>query len=386
MNTNLSSLLCLNQLTLKTRRGILEFLDQGMSALEIRERVLHENLWDSAEKLKAIHFRFDVQKEMEECERLGIRFFTVLDSGYPELLRKIYHPPLVLYVRGEIFPEDRHAIAVVGTRHPSFYGIEQTRRFVRDLTQKGLTIVSGLAKGIDHAAHEAALEISHGRTIGILGCGPDLIYPPGSESLYEKIAGCGAVISEYPLGTQPLAHHFPQRNRIIAGLSHGVLVVEAHHRSGALITAHEAIEEGRDVFAIPGPVNQLTSRGTHRLLKEGAYLVESPEDVMEVIAASILMNSVQTPLSPCHPERNERSQDELGEESKSETLRSVAPHDDIINEDDQKLLELLKTKSITSDEWIEISGMESWKAMIQLTLLEIKKKVIKQSDGTFKLA
>ncbi|MCI0596745.1 MAG: DNA-processing protein DprA, partial [candidate division Zixibacteria bacterium] len=219
---------------------------------------------------------WDPEKEIESCLKKEIRLLTLFDPAYPRLLKEISDPPLLLYMAGAFDDSDAAAVAVVGSRNPSFYGLEQTRIFAGALARMGITVVSGLARGIDGAAHEAALGVSSGRTLAVVGCGIDIPYPREHRKLFEAIRERGAVVSEYPLGTPPLACNFPERNRIIAGLSLGVLVVEAHIRSGSLITAHEAADEGREVFALPGPVTQLTSKGTHRLIKDGAALVEDP--------------------------------------------------------------------------------------------------------------
>lgn len=205
---------------------------------------------------------------------------ALADEGYPERLRTIADPPAVLYCDGVLAPEDRYAIAIVGARQATPYGLRITTILAGELAARGFTIVSGLARGIDAAAHRAALEAG-GRTIAVLGCGLDVDYPPQHADLRKEIAASGAAVTEFAAGTLPLAHHFPKRNRIISGLSLGVVVVEAAESSGSLITARLALEQGREVFAVPGPVDSPLSKGPHGLLKQGAKLTETIDDIVE---------------------------------------------------------------------------------------------------------
>src|SRR5437870_1962080 len=202
------------------------------------------------------------------------------DERYPELLRAIYDPPAVLYCDGSVEPGDRQAVAIVGSRQATPYGLRITETLAGELSALGFTILSGFARGIDAAAHRAALAAG-GRTIAVLGCGLDVDYPPGHASLHAEIAGSGAVLTEFAPGTPPRATNFPRRNRIISGLALGVVVVEAAEDSGSLITARLALEQGREVFAVPGPIDVPTSRGPHGLLKQGAKLVETVDDIVE---------------------------------------------------------------------------------------------------------
>ena len=202
------------------------------------------------------------------------------DERYPELLRAIYDPPAVLYCDGSVEPGDRQAVAIVGSRQATPYGLRITETLAGELSTLGFTILSGFARGIDAAAHRAALAAG-GRTIAVLGCGLDVDYPPGHASLHAEIAGSGAVLTEFAPGTPPRATNFPRRNRIISGLALGVVVVEAADDSGSLITARLALEQGREVFAVPGPIDVPTSRGPHGLLKQGAKLVETVDDIVE---------------------------------------------------------------------------------------------------------
>ena len=222
----------------------------------------------------------DVDREIRDCASQNIAIIVESDPRYPRLLQQIPDPPGVLFRRGDDQPDDQLALAVVGTRHATSYGLRQAERLAAGLSRAGLTIVSGLARGIDAAAHRAVLQAG-GRTIAVLGSGLLNVYPPEHVELAEAIRSAGAVISELPPRQQPMSGTFPQRNRLITGLSLGVLVIEAAQRSGALISASHAAEQGREVFAVPGPADSRTSRGCHGLIRDGAKLVECVEDVLE---------------------------------------------------------------------------------------------------------
>lgn len=250
------TLKCIPGVGEKTARQILSFRD-----------------WDACEA------------ELRRVREQTISLVTFQDPNYPRRLLNIYDFPPLLYVKG-VLSNDDIPVAVVGSRQASPYGKFTTERLCRELALRGITIVSGMARGIDSSAHTGALA-ARGRTLAVLGSGLDVIYPPENETLYRKIAAQGAVISEFPLGTPPHATHFPARNRIISGLSLGVVVVEAGIKSGSLITARIALEQGREVFAVPGAIDSSGSRGTHRLLKEGAKLVEGVDDILDEILPQI---------------------------------------------------------------------------------------------------
>ncbi|MBN1359661.1 MAG: DNA-processing protein DprA [Sedimentisphaerales bacterium] len=236
----------------------------------------------TAERIAATRDTFDAAAELELAEKLGVWLLHLQDPRYPTLLKQIYDPPPVLYVRGTLDSRDTLSVAIVGSRHCSIYGQEQASRLAHLLAASGFTIVSGLARGIDTAAHQGALAAG-GRTIAVQGCGLAHIFPPENGKLFELITHNGACISELPLRYEPLRENFPPRNRIIAGLSLGTLVIEAGLRSGALITAHTALESNREVMAVPGKVDSPLSQGPHQLIKQGARLVEAVEDVMEAL-------------------------------------------------------------------------------------------------------
>jgi len=219
-------------------------------------------------------------REIEAAARLGIRILPFWDDAYPAVLKPLYDPPLVLYMKGALAPEDAIAVAIVGTRSPTWYGRSQAERFARLLAARGVTVVSGLARGVDTAAHEAALKAG-GRTVAVIGSGLRNVYPPENAALAARVAGGGALLTEFCLQASPNPKNFPRRNRIISGLSLGVLVVEAGAKSGALITTDWALEQGREVFAVPGKVDSPQSAGCNALLKQGAAkLVETVEDVL----------------------------------------------------------------------------------------------------------
>ena len=247
-----------------------------LSAIKLSERI----------RTEFVKFRntFDIAQYCQKLESLHIGCLTLRDKKYPALLAQISDAPFVLYVKGSRtkVPIDLHrAIGVVGTRHVTSYGAEVTKRLVTELVSYGFTIVSGLAYGVDAIAHKAALDAG-GNTIAVLGCGIDIIAPPSNANLYTQIAaGHGAIVSEMPLGMRPSKGLFPARNRIISGLSLGVVVTEGADDSGALITARNAGEQGREVFAVPGPITSPYSRGPAKLLKNGAKLVESANDIIE---------------------------------------------------------------------------------------------------------
>ena len=221
-----------------------------------------------------------IENEIKLITSKQISIVTLNSPDYPASLKNIYDPPPFLYIKGQIKKADNMAIAVVGSRISSEYGRQIAEEISRKLASRGITIISGLARGIDSCAHHGALS-GGGRTIAVLGSGIDVIYPRENKSLFSSIASKGAVVSEYPMGTEPNSYNFPARNRIISGLSAGVLVVEASPKSGSLITARLALEQGRDVFAIPGNVYSFKSRGTNNLLKNGAQLVESADEIIE---------------------------------------------------------------------------------------------------------
>ncbi len=247
-------------------------------------------------RIRSSEFRDQAMAVFRECEDKGVRILFPWEAEFPRLLQELPDPPMLLYMRGQFVRTDALCIAVVGTRGATLYGRSQAERFARSLARAGLTIVSGLARGIDAAAHHGALEAG-GRTIAVLSSGVAEIYPPQHADLGARIAENGALISEMPPGAKPKKGMFPQRNRLISGLSLGTIVIEAAERSGALITARLAGEQGREVFAMPGLVTTPNSRGCHRLIKDGAHLIQDPEDVLDELGPmveSVVLSPDQT--------------------------------------------------------------------------------------------
>lgn len=244
----------------------------------------------------------DLESELERIFQAGFSVVTILDDDYPQRLREVHTPPPVLYIWGALTGPDRYAVAIVGTRRPTKYGISATREIASFLASRGVTIISGLARGIDAEAHSATLDAS-GRTVAVLGSGLDRIYPPEHRSLAKDISLHGAVITDYALGTEPEGRNFPPRNRLISGLSLGVIVVEAGETSGALITADFAAEQGRDVFAVPGGIYSHASKGTNRLIQSGAHPLLDPAEVLEILNLEQITvgRSLQTKL-PVDPD------------------------------------------------------------------------------------
>jgi DNA processing protein len=273
----------------------------------------------------------EMRAEVTSAEKAEIKIVPFTDAIYPVRLRLIADPPPLLYVKGEIRNQDERAVAVVGSRSASDYGRRVARDLSRGLASLGFTVVSGMARGIDGAAHEAALNAG-GRTIAVLGSGVDRAYPPEHDKLYRRISENGAVISEFPLGTRPVAFNFPVRNRLISGLSLGVVVVEATEKSGSLITAALALEQGREVFAVPGEVGASRSRGAHQLIRQGARLVETVNDIMEEIAPQLSARVANAENAP----------------------RRVLPQH--LGDEFQKIFALFQERSLQIDEVIETSG------------------------------
>lgn len=253
-------------------QAVLEASPKALNAVpEIGEKVV-QALRDQVKESFA-------EEQLAKLDRANAKLISILDDDYPESLKRIYDPPPYLLVRGNILPQDRLAVGIVGSRLCTEYGRQVTEQLVRELSKAGLTIVSGLARGIDSIAHQTAIK-SGGRTIAALGCGLDVIYPPENKKLYAEIAESGAVLTAYDFGTRPEKFNFPARNRIISGLSRGIIVVEARKGSGALVTAQHAVDQNREVFAVPGNITSVSSHGANELLKQGAIPVTQAADVL----------------------------------------------------------------------------------------------------------
>lgn len=263
-----------------------------------------------AQEITTFKWEEEVTKELKQIEKRGINILTIKDEDYPQLLRAIPTPPTLLYVLGDIRERDEVSLAIVGSRSPTPYGKEVADELGRALADIGFTIVSGMARGIDSIAHRGALAVG-GRTMAVLGCGLGIVYPPENQTLMKKIPNSGAVVSEFPLFTKPEKLNFPIRNRLISGLSLGVMIIEAAASSGSLITASHALEQGREVFAVPGSIRSPKSKGTNWLIKKGAKLVEDIEDVLEELPLT-----VKEKLKDTKPLPDEKKTEDLDPEEK----------------------------------------------------------------------
>ncbi len=288
--------------------------------------------------------------EEDKARRHHARIVSFVDEDYPKPLRNIYDPPLALYVRGTLEKRDRHSVAVVGTRTPTHYGSSVTDRLSYQLAKAGFTVISGLARGVDTAAHKAALK-GDGRTIAVLGSAIDKLYPAENAELADRIAEHGAVISEYTMGRPSDRTTFPYRNRIVSGMSMGLLVVEASKESGAMITADMAAEQGKTIFAVPGRIDQPSSRGTHHLIKEGARLVEDVDDILQEFDALL-------------PTEQKRS-------AKQNTKRPDVP----LSEPEQAIVKALWKGNLDVDELTREAALPSAKVSAMLMGLEMKRVV-----------
>lgn len=303
-----------------------------------------------------------VEEEMDLARKAGVSIVTAADPLYPRLLLNIHDYPPLLYVKGQLRDDDV-SIAVVGSRAASAYGTFTTERLCRDLAYAGITVVSGMARGIDSAAHRGTLS-AKGRTIAVLGCGLDIVYPAENRRLFEEIAENGAVLSEFPFQTPPEAPNFPMRNRIISGMSLGVVIVEATERSGSLITARLALDQGREVFAVPGAINSSGSRGTHRLIKEGAKLVEGVEDILEEIRFQTAM-----------PERR----------PSGPAPAAPAPRKKPLDEREAAVLEYITDRAVGVDDLVEKTGFRVTDVLTILLSLELSGHVEQQPGKMFVL-
>jgi len=288
----------------------------------------------------------------DEIEKAAAKHISIIaydDPLYPPLLKNIHDPPVVLYLRGNPAVLNCQGVGMVGSRAATHYGKSIAEQLASSLVRKDFTIISGMALGIDGAAHKGAMA-AEGRTIAVLGCGIDIIYPPGNHKLYQDIVASGAVVSEYPLGTMPENFRFPARNRIISGLSLGVVVVEAANRSGSLITARHALEQGREVFAVPGRIDSVKSAGTHTLLQQGAKLVHSVNDIVEEFQYTV----------------DRENQVDHGSEKKGQAILGQ------LNREESSLLACLDVYPRTIDEIVRESGLSPQKTNELLLFLELK--------------
>ena len=311
---------------------------------------------ETAEAIANWEKSVDLSSELKRIQEYGCHILTQTEDDYPELLRQIYDPPIVLYVKGRLTARDKNAVAMVGSRLTTHYGLETARKLAYQLAYVGVTVVSGGARGIDTAAHQGALS-AKGRTVAVLGNGINIIFPSENAELFERIAAHGAVLTQFPFNRKADKQSFPIRNRIVAGMSLGTVVVEANLASGALITANFAVEYGRQVFAVPGRIDSPQSKGCHDLIKKGAKLCEGAEDVLSEF--EYLFPASNRPPSP----------------AESGTLPALT-----LSENEQKVYEVLSHEELAMDDVIRRSGLPASAASVTLLSLEMK-RLIKQLPG-----
>jgi DNA processing protein len=342
----------------RVRQLLAHFGDGSEILRATRQKLLQVNGIgeETAEGIATWEHSVDLAAELKRIEEFGCRVVTQADAEYPELLREIYDPPIVLYVKGQLLAKDKNSIAMVGSRMTTHYGLEIARRLAYQLSYLGVTVVSGGARGIDSAAHQGALN-AKGRTITVLGTGINLVWPPENKELYERIAENGALVTQFPFNSPGTKQSFPIRNRLVAGMTLGTVVVEANLTSGALITANFANEYGRQVFAVPGRIDSPRSKGCHNLIKNGAKLCEGAEDILSEF--EYLFPSSNKPTSPA----------ETG------TLPALE-----LSENEQKVYDTLSEEQISIDEVIRSSGLPSSAVSVALLSLEMK-RIIRQLPG-----
>ena len=326
-------------------------LAAGRSAL----KAVHGIGAETADALASWESHVDLSSELKRIEDFGARTISWNSPEYPAALRTIHNPPIVLYVWGDLRPEDNLSVSIVGSRSTTHYGIETAKKLAYQLAYAGYAVISGLARGIDSAAHQGALA-AKGRTIAVIGSGLMNLYPPENKALAEKIAASGAVISEYPMERQADRQTFPYRNRIVAGWSRGLLVVEAGLNSGALITADQALEQGRTVFAVPGPIDRPTSAGSNRLIQQGARLVTSADDILDEL------NS----LFPTHSAARRKS------EKHADSPETPPPHVKL-SQEETLLIGALEVGEMSLDELVAATRMPAYKVSSTLLMLEMKR-------------
>ncbi len=311
---------------------------------------------ETADAITSWEKSVDLSGELQRIRDFGSHILTQADEAYPELLRQIYDPPIVLYVKGELNAKDKNAVAMVGSRMTTHYGLEVARKLAYQLGYIGVTVVSGGARGIDTAAHQGALS-SKGRTVSVLGTGINLVVPPENAELFERIVANGALITQFPFNRQADKQSFPIRNRIVAGMTLGTVVVEANLTSGALITANFAVEYGRQVFAVPGRIDSPRSKGCHDLIKKGAKLCEGAEDILSEF--EYLFPASNRPATP----------------SETGVLPALT-----LSENEQKVYDALGTEEAHIDEVIRHSGLPPSAVSVGLLSLEMK-RLVKQLPG-----
>jgi DNA processing protein len=345
------------------------------------EFALVEGLLRQQAALLSDHSLDAAERVLERCQKLSLHLITLQDANYPDRLRNIYDPPCLLYVKGRLPPLDEEiVVSVVGTRKCTPYGVACAEGISYGLATGGAIVASGLARGVDSAAIRGAL-LGGGATVGVLGNGIDVIYPRENAGLYEDVAASGALISEYPPGTEPLPGNFPIRNRILSGIAVGALVVEAPLKSGALITASRALEQGRDVFAVPGPIGAYASQGCNRLIQDGAALVADANDILEAYAARFPDKLRQSrdipvilpePVQEGQPAHKAKAAPEPDAPPTPAALPAVSVADGDITPEQAAILRLMSAEDpIQADDLIDLSGLPTRQVLADLTMLEI---------------
>ena len=368
------------RLPIKKQKELMDIFIHPKELYKINPAILKEHM-TQLEYDRFVHSRDEtaIQKGYEALHRENIRFIIQKEATYPNRLRKIYDAPYGIFQKGQPYEEKELSIAIVGSRYPTTYGFEISKKFAKELAQQGVQIVSGLARGVDGTVHREIID-KKGQAVGVLGCGIDLIYPKENFQLFYDMYANQTVISEYPPGSEPLKWHFPERNRIISGLSDGILVTEARARSGSLITADFALEQGRDVFAVPGPIDALTSAGCNRLIRDGAGLVSDAWDILR---------EYQDRFPDKHqPEGARREPETLGYRARqSREAKPVLPSLSLKEEkleltDDQiALLRVLpEEEPMLVDDLIEQTGIPARRVLSALTVLELE-QLIEQHSG-----
>ena len=325
-----------------------------------------------AERITQYSEVVDINKQLRLMEEYQVSLSTLDDPDYPLRLAEIYDPPLALFCRGTLHQRDQYAIAVVGTRRASPYGIRMAEKLGRELAHRGITVISGMAAGIDTAAHRGALDAG-GRTIAVLGCGVNVVYPKSNAELLHHITQNGCVLSQFPMDAPPARTHFPVRNRIISGMCMGTVVVQAPIKSGALITAHTALEQGREVFAIPGEIGIRNSEGPHSLIRDGAKLVESADDILaefnlpeELHIEAVQLPTAATPAPPLAPQVPPIS-------TTPSAAKFMPQGQSSMNSDLEKdILSVLNSNGSYVDEIAAACRISVAEALSTLTMLELK--------------
>ena len=364
----------LSGLRSQTRLALLEHFGDPESVYyaDAGEILLVENMTREQAAVLENKSLANAERILGDCRRLRLRVLTLQDADYPDRLRNIYDPPCVLYVRGHMPAIDEElAIAVVGTRDCTPYGKSWADKISGQLAAGGAVVVSGLARGIDTAAIRGALR-SGGMTVGVLGCGIDVVYPPENGNLYEDVAATGVLISEYPPGSEPKGSHFPERNRIISGLSVGVLVVEAPERSGALKTANHALEQGRDLFAVPGPVGVKESVGCNDLIRQGAGLVTCGWDILRDYQARF-PGKLRCAEGRPQPEEN-RTAEPAADVRK--LPRTLDLRKEGLSDDQILILRTLTDEPMLVDDLIDLAEIPARRVLSALTMLEMDEYIL----------